>query len=176
MSRIFFFLLPYGWAETERLQPAEHVMELINSVIAESWAMQCTSICSPLEGKEMGKGCVETNSNTFYNFAETPAFQMYLMLWAPRWKMNRAELGEMHLERMLRQTQLLLFVRVGRATFDQLISILSMQTSALVLAAAAPSSLLPSPEPPIHLSFPHFLLFCSHLRSGFRLLWWPNGF
>lgn len=117
-------------------------MEVINSVIAESWAMQCTSICSPLEGKEMGKGCVETNSNTFYNLAETPAFQMYLMLWAPRWKINWAELCEMHLERMLTQTRLRLCVRVGRATFDQSISRLSMQTSALVLAAASPSSLL----------------------------------
>lgn len=115
--------------------------------------MQCTSICSPLEGKEMGKGCVETNSNTFYNLAGTPAFQMYLMLWAPRWKMNRAELGEMHLGRTLAQTQLC--VCVGRATFDQSISILSMQTSALVLAAASPSSLLLSSP-----SICRFLTFC----------------
>lgn len=55
----FIIFFPYGCAETECLQPAEHVMELINSVITESWAMERTSICSPLEGKEMRRGYVE---------------------------------------------------------------------------------------------------------------------
>lgn len=57
-------------------------------------------------------------------------------------------------------TQLrLLCVCVDQATFDPLISIVSIQTatSTLVLSAESPSSLFLSS--PIHLSFPHF--FCS---------------
>lgn len=65
------------------LQPAEHVMELINSVITESSATERTSICSPLEGKEMRRGYVERTQYycTVHYLTESPPYQMYLMMW-----------------------------------------------------------------------------------------------
>lgn len=98
-------------------------MELINSVITESWAMERTSICSPLEGKEMRRGSVGRNSYTGYNLAEPPPNQMYLMVWMPQWKLGRG--FTYILKRMQTRTDtinrpLRVCVRVDSATFDQL--------------------------------------------------------
>lgn len=136
--------------------------------------MQCTSICSPLEGKEMGKGVRGDKFKHILQFSRDSCFS------------NVSDVVGASVENGPSRTR---WDASGRDAHADTATALCRRRSSCIWSVdqhlvnadfsscfGCCVSLLPSPELPIHLSFPHFLLFCSHLRSDFRLLWWPNGF